>query len=58
MKRVIVWVKNTIEENRLIGARKFSEVFTWNDAEYAVPDNTRIHTGGSILMGYGIIHGK
>ena len=33
-------------------------MFTWIDASYAVQDNTISHTGGSISMGFGVIHGK
>ena len=53
-----MWVNNAIEDKCIIGARTFSEVFTCIDASYAVNDNTISHTGGDILMGYGIIHGK
>ena len=53
-----MWVKNAIENKPVIGARNFSEVFTWIDAAYDAHNNMRSHTGVSILTGYGIIHGK
>ena len=53
-----MWVINTIEDKCIMGARDLSEVFTWIDALYSVHDTTRIHTGGSISTGYGIIHEK
>ena len=53
-----MWIENTIEDKHIIGARILSYLFTWIDAAYAVHDNIIIHSGGAILMGYGIIHGK
>ena len=55
MKRGLVWVNNTIYDKRIIGAINFSEVSTWIDAAYDVNDNISNHTGGDILMGYGIV---
>ena len=57
LKRVLVWVDDTIEDKSVIGARKLSEVLTWIDTSYAVHNNMRSHTGATISMGYGIIHG-
>ena len=53
-----MWVTNTIEDKRVIGSINLSEVFTWIDAEYDVHNIMRSHTGGAILMGYGVIHVK
>ena len=58
LKRGLVRVNNTIENKHVTEARSFSKVFTWIDVEYMVNNNNRRHIGGSISMGYGIIHGK
>ena len=34
------------------------DIFTFVDAAYAVHSNMRIHTGGAMSMGTGILHGK
>ena len=58
LKRVLTYLKGSINEIRIIGVRSLKEIFTWIDAAFAVHDNMRGHTGGSISMGYGIIHGR
>ena len=35
-----------------------TDLYTWIDTSHAVHQNMRGHTGGSISMGYSIIHGK
>ena len=52
----MLWLKNTIDEPRIIGASSLSELYTWIDAAYAVHDNMRSHTGGAMSLGYGVIH--
>ena len=54
----LIFVKNTLHEKRVIGARNLQELFTWIDSAYAVHMNMRGHTGGAISMGYGMLHGK
>ena len=56
LKRVLIWLKNTIDEPRIIGASTLDELYTWIDAAYAVHDNMRSHTGGAMSLGYGVIH--
>jgi hypothetical protein len=56
LKRVLIWLKNTIDEPRIIGASSLKELYTWVDAAYAVHDNMRSHTGGAMSLGYGVIH--
>ena len=51
-------MKNTIKDKVIISAKTLSDLYTWIDAAYAVHNNMRVHTGGTISMGYGIIHGK
>ena len=58
LKRVLGWLKRTIDDIRTIGATSLTELYTYIDAAFAVHDNMRSHTGGAISMGYGIVHGK
>ena len=58
MKRVLGWLKATLEDVRIIGANSLEQIFTWIDASYAVHMNIQGHTGRAILMGYGVIHAK
>jgi hypothetical protein len=58
LERVLIWIMNTIDEKRVIGATSLRDLFTWIDAAYAVHANMRGQTGGAISMGYGILHGK
>ena len=58
VKRLITWVKNTINDKHVIGEEILSEVFTWINAAYYARGNTRSHMGGSMSMGYVIIHRK
>ena len=47
-----------MKDKIIIGAKALSDLYTWIDAAYDVHNNIRVHTGGTISMGYGIIHGK
>ena len=58
LNRGLTFVKNTIQDKRIIDEKILSDLYTWIYAAYAVHNNMRGHTGGSILMGYGIMHGK
>lgn len=58
LKRVLGFLKRTIDDKRRIGAKSLTEVLTWIDASFAVHDNLRSHMGGCISMGTGLIHGK
>ena len=51
-------MKNTIKDKIIIGAKTLSDLYTWIYAAYYVQNNTIVHTGGSISIGYGIIHRK
>ena len=46
MKRVLSFLKHTINDKRKIGAKSLHDLYTWVDAAYAVHDNMRGHTGG------------
>ena len=58
LKRVLGWLKCTIDDIRTIGATSLTELYTYIDAAFTVHDNMQSHTGGAISMGYGIVHGK
>ena len=57
LKRVLGWIKATIDDKRYIGANSLYEIFTWIDAAYAVHPDMRSQTGGAQSMGRGILHG-
>ena len=47
-----------IEGKRIMGKEKLSQLFTWVDAVYIVHPDIKIHTGGGMTCGYGLVHGK
>ena len=55
---VIEFIKAIIGENRIIGAKSLSPVFSWVDAAYAVNPGMKIQAGRAMSMGIGVIHGK
>ena len=58
LKRGLKYVKNSIKDKIMIGAKILYYLYTWIDAAYAVHNNMRGNTEGSILMGYGIVYRK
>ena len=58
LRRVIAFIKGTINDKRIIGARNLSTIFMWIDAAYAVNPDMKSQTGGAMSMGVGILHGK
>ena len=59
LKRVLGFLKNSIDDVRVIGANSLQEVYTWVDASYGVHDiDMRSHTGGCMSLGTGMIHQK
>ena len=58
LRRVIAFVKGTIDDKRIIGANNLFQIFMWIDAAYAVNADMRSQTGGAMSMGIGIRHGK
>ena len=57
-KRALAYVKKTIDDVCVIGCENLNAVFTWVDAAYAVHPNIRSHTGGSMSMGWGVLHAR
>ena len=58
LRRGLIFIKNTINDKKIIGAKTLSELYTWIDSAYAVHPNIKGHTGGGIPMGYGVVHCK
>ena len=58
LKRVLAFLKGTINDKRIIGVKSLSRMLTFIDSAHAVHDNMRSHLGRLISLGEGIIHGK
>ena len=58
LKRIITFLKYTIDDVRIIGAKSMDTIYTWVDAAFAVHSNMRSQTGGTMSFGYGMIHCK
>ena len=46
LKRVLSFLYDKIEDERMIGATSLTEILTWINTTYAVHNNTRSHMGG------------
>ena len=51
-----MWIKENIDENKLIGTKNLADVYMCIDAAYEIHINMRRHTGGAISMGHGVLH--
>ena len=58
LKRIITFLKYTIDDVRIIGAKGMDKIYTWVDAAFAVHGDMRSQTGGAMSFGYGMIHCK
>ena len=58
LRRGLLFINGTMDDKRIIGANLLENLFTYIDSAYGVHNNMRGHTGGSISMGYGLVHGK
>ena len=58
LKRVLSFVKGTLDDVRIIGATNLQSIFMFVDASYAVYANMRGQTGGCLSMGHGVFHAK
>eukprot|EP00957_Ditylum_brightwellii_P143410 10925329-Ditylum_brightwellii.AAC.1 len=58
LKRMLGFVKHTIDDIHIIGTEILTDLYTWIDAAYAVHPNMRSQTGGAMSFGVGIVHGK
>jgi len=50
LKRVLLYIKGTLNMPRILGADSMVNLLTWVDASYAVHDDMKIHTGGCMLF--------
>ena len=55
LKRVLEYIKGTLDHEYTIGADHLGRIRTWVDASYAVHPDMRSHTGGAMSLGCGCI---
>ena len=58
LRRLVSFLKGTINDKRIIGIISLENMYTWIDAAYDVYNDMRSQTGGVISLGWGIIHEK
>lgn len=59
LRRVLGFLKETINGPRILGANSLQNLYTWIDAAYGVhSEDLRSHTGELMSMGTGTIHQK
>jgi len=58
LKRLIQFLKKTIDDIRILLADKLGDIFIWIDASYAVHPNMRSLTSGTMSMGLEVVHAK
>ena len=52
------YLKQTINDVRIIGCDDLTSIFTWIDAAFAVHPNMRSQTGGIMSFGWGALHAR
>ena len=58
LKRVLQYIKSTLDMPRILGADSMMHLITWVDASYAVHEDMRGHTGGCMSFGLGVLMPK
>jgi len=58
LKRLLCFLKQTINDTRVMGADSLEQIDTFIESSHAVHPDMRGHTGGAFTMGTVIIHGK
>jgi len=58
LRRMIGFLKGTLDDVRIIGATSITEIMTFIDSSYAVHDNMRSHTGGLVSFGICAAHAR
>ena len=53
LKRLLFYIKGTINKRRVIGASSLQDLYTWVYAAYKVHNDMRSHTGVAMTMGWG-----
>ena len=55
LKRVLRYLKDTIDLTRTIGGDDIKRMQSWVDVSYGIHDDCKSHTGGCISFGWGVI---
>jgi hypothetical protein len=55
LERLCHYINGTIDDPFIIGADNMHTMYTWVDASYAVHDDMKSHTGGTISFGRGAL---
>ena len=58
LRRVLQYLKGTINDSLRIGADNLNTLQTWVDASYAVHQDMKSHTGGAVSFGHGALLSK
>ena len=58
LRGVLKYLEYTINNKRIIGEVSLIQLCTWDDAMYVVHPDLKIHTGGCMSFGYGMVHCK
>ena len=58
LERALAFLNKTKGDVRVIGCDSLKNLYTWIDASFAVHNNMRSHTGGTMSFGWGTIHAK
>ena len=58
LRRAICFLKATKDDKRIIGMDNLWALRTWIDGSYMVHADMRGHTGGSMSLGWGLVHAK
>ena len=56
LRQVLKYLKHTIYDKMIMGAENIIQLCTWVNAAYVVHPDLKIHTGGCMSFGYGMIH--
>ncbi|CAJ1937210.1 unnamed protein product, partial [Cylindrotheca closterium] len=55
LKRVLQYLKGSIDLTRIIGGDNIRRMQAWVDVSYGIHDDCKSHTGGCISFGWGVI---
>ena len=58
LRRVLLFLMDTIDDERVIGADSLDILHTWVDSSYATHQDMKSHTGGVMSFGRGVIHAR
>lgn len=58
LKRVLCYIRGTIDLHLTLGADSLTKLQTWVDASYAIHNDRKSHTGGAMSFGRGVVCSK